>query len=81
MRPGDLLGSGTISGPGFTARGSMLEQNMGGRRGIGLVNGNERLFLLDGDEIRIEGLCGTEAHGLVGFGDCSGKILEAIQFS
>lgn len=63
MRPDDLLGSGTISGPEFTARGSMLEQNMGGKQKIRLVNGNERLFLLDGEETRIEGFAERKHMG------------------
>ncbi|KAB5563509.1 fumarylacetoacetase [Coniochaeta sp. 2T2.1] len=79
MRPGDLLGSGTISGTGDDARGSLLEQNQAGKRTIKLADGGERKFLLDGDTITITGVCGTEEDGLVGFGECSGQILEAIK--
>ncbi|KAK3900710.1 hypothetical protein C8A05DRAFT_45506 [Staphylotrichum tortipilum] len=79
MRAGDLLGSGTISGEGERERGSLLEQNGGGKRSIQLVRGAERKFLVDGDTVTITGVCGTEEEGLVGFGECTGQILEAIE--
>ncbi len=79
MRAGDLLGSGTISGEGEKERGSLLEQNGGGKRSIQLVGGAERKFLMDGDTVTITGVCGTEEEGLVGFGECTGQILEAIE--
>lgn len=78
MRPGDLLGSGTISGTEPEARGSLLEQNEAGRKRVALTNGEDRLFLVDGDTITIRGVCGTEDAGLVGFGECSGQILAPI---
>lgn len=80
MRPGDLLGSGTISGTDERSRGSLLEQNLGGKQKIKLACGEERVFLCDGDTVTISGLCGTEEGGFVGFGECSGQILEAIPF-
>jgi len=79
MRAGDLLGSGTISGEGDHERGSLLEQNRAGKRSIALVGGGERKFLADGDTVTITGVCGTEEDGLVGFGECTGQILEAIK--
>lgn len=79
MRTGDLLGSGTISGSDERSRGSLLEQNGGGKKTIKLADGEERKFLADGDTITITGVCGTEETGLVGFGDCSGTIVQAIQ--
>jgi len=79
MRPGDLLGSGTISGTDERSRGSLLEQNMGGKAVIKLADGQERKFLADGDTVRITGFCGSEEDGLVGFGECSGTIREAIK--
>lgn len=81
LHPGDLLGSGTISGTESTARGSMLEQNLGGKQKIKLANGEERMFLEDGDTVTIEGVCGMEDFGLVGFGECSGQILKALDFA
>lgn len=79
MRPGDLLGSGTISGTEDWSRGSLLEQNRGGKRKIKLAGGDKRVFLCDGDAIIISGVCGTEKDGLVGFGECSGQIVEAVK--
>ncbi|KAK3322781.1 hypothetical protein B0H66DRAFT_214746 [Apodospora peruviana] len=79
MRAGDLLGSGTISGTDDRSRGSLLEQNQAGRKTIGLAGGEERKFLADGDTVTITGVCGSEEDGLVGFGECSGQILEAVE--
>lgn len=81
MRPGDLLGSGTISGTDERSRGSLLEQNMAGKFTIKLSDGQERKFLADGDTVNITGVCGSEEEGLVGFGDCSGTILGAVPLS
>ncbi|OAP60794.1 fumarylacetoacetase [Fonsecaea erecta] len=77
MAVGDLLGSGTISGTEPGTEGSMLEISKGGKESIKLAGGVERKFLLDGDTITMYGVCGTEDSGLVGFGECSGKILPA----
>lgn len=80
MRPGDLLGSGTISGKHTGGRGSLLEQNEAGKISIKLENGEERYFLKDGDAITITGVCGNEDDGLIGFGNCVGKIEPAMSF-
>lgn len=77
MRVGDLLGSGTISGTEPGSQGSMLEVTRGGKEAIKLADGQERQFLLDGDTVTFSGICGTEETGLVGFGECSGKIVPA----
>jgi fumarylacetoacetase len=79
MRPGDLLGSGTISGPDNTAYGSMLELSWRGRDEIKLNNSkdnNIRKFLKDGDEVIMSGYCQADGYK-VGFGDVRGKILPA----
>ncbi|KIX04516.1 fumarylacetoacetase [Rhinocladiella mackenziei CBS 650.93] len=77
MAVGDFLGSGTISGIEPGTQGSMLEITKGGKQSIQLNGGVERKFLEDGDTITFYGVCGTEETGLVGFGECSGKILPA----
>lgn len=77
MRVGDLLGSGTISGTEPGSQGSMLEITNGGKEVIRLQGDVERKFLQDGDTIAIFGVCGSEDDGLVGFGECVGKILPA----
>lgn len=75
---GDLMGSGTISGKNKSEKGCMLEQSENGKASIALSGGEERVFLQDGDTITITGVCGGEEGTLVGFGECSGKILPAI---
>ena len=75
-QPGDLYGSGTISGPEKHERGSMLELSWRGSEPITLANGEERKFLADGDTVVMRGHC--EKDGVrVGFGEVSGKLLPA----
>lgn len=80
MRTGDLLGSGTISGTEPQTQGSLLEQIQGGKVPIRLTGDEERKFLQDGDTVTIRGWTGKEG-ALVGFGECSGKILPALSLS
>jgi len=78
LRPGDLLGSGTVSGPTDGERGCLLEITGGGREAIRLPSGEERTFLEDGDEVRMRGFCaGSEHTRRIGLGTCSGTILPA----
>lgn len=77
MNPGDLLGSGTISGTEPQSEGSMLEQTKG-KTPIKLADGSERVFLEDGDTVVLRGMAGVEGS-YVGFGDCVGTILPAIK--
>ena len=77
MAVGDLLGSGTISGVDAGTEGSFLELSKGGKETITLNGGAERKFLQDGDTITLYGVSGDEENGLVGFGECTGKILPA----
>lgn len=79
LQPGDLLGSGTISGTGPSERGCLLEQTENGKNHVKLSGGEERTFLMDGDEITFTGVCGTDDEALVGFGQCTGRIEPAIQ--
>ena len=59
----------------------MLEQNEAGKREIVLANGQTRKFLMDGDVVTIRGVSGSEESGLVGFGDCIGKVHSAINLN
>ncbi|KAJ5657114.1 uncharacterized protein N7484_000763 [Penicillium longicatenatum] len=78
MNPGDLLGSGTISGTMSGSEGSLLEKTKGkGKTPISLSDGGKRFFVEDGDTITIRGLAGTEGN-YVGFGECVGTILPAF---
>ncbi|XP_003225949.1 fumarylacetoacetase [Anolis carolinensis] len=76
LRPGDLLASGTISGPDPENFGSMLELSWKGTKAINLGDGQTRKFLQDGDEVIITGYCQGKGYR-IGFGECSGKVLPA----
>lgn len=78
FQPGDLLGSGTISGSSPAEYGSFIEQSENGKTPITLEGGEKRTFLEDGDEITIRGVCGTDEEALVGFGECVGRIEPAL---
>lgn len=80
MAVGDLLGSGTISGPEKGSYGSMLEISWGGKETLKLENGEERTYLQDGDTVIMRGACRGNGY-TIGFGDCSGKILPALDDS
>jgi len=76
VRVGDLLGSGTISGPTPDSCGSLLESTWNGQRALVLPSGRERTFIEDGDELVLRGWCQGDGHR-VGFGSCSGRIMAA----
>jgi fumarylacetoacetase len=76
VRPGDLMASGTISGPGKHERGSMLELTWRGSEPLELPTGETRRFLADGDTVVMTGWC--ERDGIrVGFGEVRGTLLPA----
>jgi fumarylacetoacetase len=77
-RVGDLMGSGTISGPTPDSCGSLLEMTWNGQRPIALEGGGERRFIEDGDELTLTGWCQGDGYR-VGFGECAGVILPALQ--
>ncbi len=88
LRAGDLLGSGTISGPEKSSRGCLLELTWDGefgrpvpgtqRTALELPTGEKRIFLADGDEVSIRGYCKAEGYQRIGFGTCDGKITASI---
>jgi len=91
LQAGDLLGSGTVSGPARDARGCLLELTWDGdpwatppvkapttqRTPITLETGDERKFLQDGDEVIIKGYCERDGYRRIGFGECRGVIEPA----
>ncbi|QCI64167.1 fumarylacetoacetase [Phreatobacter stygius] len=77
LRPGDLLGTGTISGPDATACGSILEATLGGKNPIVLASGEERRFLQDGDEVILRARGRREGFAPIGFGECRATIVPA----
>ena len=80
MRVGDLMGSGTISGPEKDSRGSLLELTWNTTEPLTLVNGEQRGFLEDGDTVIMRGHC--QKDGLrIGFGEVRGTVLPAKTFA
>jgi fumarylacetoacetase len=75
-RVGDLMGSGTISGPTEDSYGSLLELTWNGKKPVELQGGGTRTFIEDGDELTLAGWCQGDGYR-VGFGTCVGKILPA----
>ncbi|VXB09655.1 Fumarylacetoacetase [Burkholderia sp. 8Y] len=76
VRVGDLMGSGTISGPTPDSCGSLLESTWNGQRPLQLASGQTRTFIQDGDELTLRGWCQGDGYR-VGFGACGGTILPA----
>ncbi len=78
LQAGDLLGSGTLSGPHPNQAGSLLELTRGGRDPILLPNGEKRTFLEDGDALSLVGWCERPGFRRIGFGPCSGTIIAPV---
>ncbi|KQB97701.1 fumarylacetoacetase [Loktanella sp. 1ANDIMAR09] len=76
MRVGDLLGSGTISGPSKESRGALLELSWGGKEPLSLDTGETRSFIEDGDTITMRGAAKGDGYR-IGFGKCAGKVIPA----
>jgi fumarylacetoacetase len=77
MKTGDLLGSGTISGPAKDSRGSLLELSWGGKEPLTLADGSERRFIEDHDTLTLRGRARGDGY-TIGFGACSGQLLPAL---
>jgi len=77
LQPGDLLASGTVSGPTRESRGCLLEQSWKGTEPLTLPNGETRTFLEDGDEVVLRGYCERAGYARIGFGECRGRIAPA----
>jgi fumarylacetoacetase len=72
---GDLLGSGTLSGPAASEAGSLLELTEGGKKSVGLANGEQRTFLEDGDTLIMRGWCERPGAVRIGLGEVRGTVL------
>ena len=77
LRPGDLFGSGTQSGPAPDQAGSLLELSAGGQRSVRLPGGEQRTFLEDGDRVRLRGWCERPGYARIGLGECAATVLPA----
>jgi fumarylacetoacetase len=79
LHVGDLIGSGTVSGPDATACGSLLESTLNGTRPLHLEGGVTRSFIQDGDEIALTGHCQGDGYR-IGFGPCTGRVLPPLEW-
>lgn len=77
LQPGDLLGTGTLSGPAPDQAGSLLELTHGGSQRIALPGGETRAFLEDGDTVSLRAFCERTGARRIGFGECSATVLGA----
>jgi fumarylacetoacetase len=78
LQSGDLLGTGTQSGPREGESGSLLELSKGGKQPFTLPNGETRTFLQDGDTVILRAFCEREGSARIGFGDCAGTVQAAV---
>ncbi|NVM89492.1 fumarylacetoacetase [Variovorax sp. SG517] len=77
LNPGDLFGSGTISGPGEGEAGAIIELTRAGQSPVKLANGEQRGFMEDGDAVLLRGWCEKPGHARIGFGESRGTVLAA----
>jgi fumarylacetoacetase len=77
LQPGDLFGSGTLSGPTLDQAGALIELTTGGKHPLTLPNGEARTWLQDGDAVVIRGWCEKAGAPRIGFGECVGTVLPA----
>jgi fumarylacetoacetase len=78
LETGDLIGSGTVSGPEPSSWASLLELTVGGSKPLSLPSGEPRTFIEDGDEISFRGFCAKPGHARIGFGECRAGVLPAV---
>ena len=77
LEVGDLIGSGTVSGPEPSSWASLLELTAGGSKPLSLPSGEQRTFIEDGDEINFRAVCAKPGHTRIGFGECRAMVLAA----
>ena len=78
LQPGDLLGTGTLSGSTASEAGALIELTVGGKQPISLPSGESRAFLEDGDSITLLAHCEKSGATRLGFGTCTGTVLPAL---
>jgi len=78
LQPGDLLGTGTLSGPTASEAGALIELTVGGKQPISLPSSESRAFLEDGDSITLLAHCEKSGATRLGFGTCTGTVLPAL---
>jgi len=75
LQPGDLFGTGTLSGPQAGQFGSLLEMTEGGKQAVELSSGETRTFLQAGDEVILKARCRKDGEVSIGFGECRGVVV------
>lgn len=77
LNAGDLLGTGTLSGPSLAQAGALIEITTNGKEPITLSNGEQRTFLQDGDAVKMTAFCARDGYPRIGFGEVVGRVLPA----
>ena len=77
LQPGDLFGSGTLSGPTLDQAAALIELTAGGKNPMALPGGEQRTWLEDGDSVVLRGWCEKTGAARIGFGECVGTVLPA----
>jgi fumarylacetoacetase len=80
LKPGDLLGSGTESGPTPEKAGTQLDLTIGGKQPVRLPNGETRSFLEDGDTVILRAWCEKPGFVRIGFDECRSTVVPAISW-
>lgn len=75
---GDLIGTGTISGPELEASGCIFERTLGGRAPVELPSGEKRSFVEDGDTVSIRAFCEAQGYRRIGFGEASSTVIANV---
>jgi fumarylacetoacetase len=78
LQPGDLMGTGTLSGSTLDEAGALIELTVGGKQPLTLPNGETRTYLEDGDAVVLRGWCEKPGAARIGFGQCVGTVLPAL---
>ncbi|MDO5289376.1 MAG: fumarylacetoacetase [Pseudomonadota bacterium] len=78
LQAGDLLGTGTLSGPGLEQAAALIELTQGGKQPLQLPSGESRVFLEDGDRVVLSAWCEKPGAARIGFGDCAATVLPAL---
>jgi fumarylacetoacetase len=78
LKVGDVIGSGTVSGPTVSEAGALIELALNGAAPAELATGEKRSFLEDGDTVALRGYCEKRGFARIGFGECRGEVLPSI---
>jgi fumarylacetoacetase len=78
LKVGDLIGSGTVSGPTVSEAGALIELALNGAAPVELATGEKRSFLEDGDTVTLRGYCEKPGFARIGFGECRGEVLPIL---